>query len=316
MTDFSVGIVGLDWLGEALARRLEAQGIGNTVTDINPRLLQAHLAEGGGAPAGSPYDLAQICDLILLVETSDETLRESVLGSVGLIHALRPGSILVDLSDTSSQTGAALASALYSKGATWIEATPVGGVPEVRAGKLTLLTAGPGDSLAKITPVLHAFAEKILRLGDIGAGPLAKALASAYGHLSIATQTEMLIIAKMAGIDPAGLLDALPLLAPGMAGAASALRTQVLTGRFGSDVSAKRLGDDIGRVLDAARANAAPALFLPLLQAAAVAAGHAPQASGGALDVARWMAENAAVNLAGAAPAARTMPKVETAPSA
>src|SRR5487761_1348710 len=224
MTDFSVGIVGLDWLGEALARRLEAQGIGNTVTDINPRLLQAHLAEGGGAPAGSPYDLAQICDLILLVETSDETLRESVLGSVGLIHALRPGSILVDLSDTSSQTGAALASALYSKGATWIEATPVGGVPEVRAGKLTLLTAGPGDSLAKITPVLHAFAEKILRLGDIGAGPLAKALASAYGHLSIATQTEMLIIAKMAGIDPAGLLDALPLLAPGMAGAASALR--------------------------------------------------------------------------------------------
>ena len=33
MADFSVGIVGLDALGSALTRRLDDQGIGNTVTD-------------------------------------------------------------------------------------------------------------------------------------------------------------------------------------------------------------------------------------------------------------------------------------------
>ena len=75
MTDFSVGIVGLDLLGSALTRRLDQQGVGHTATDLNARLLQAHLAGGGSAPAGSPYDLAQLCDLILITETSDETLR-------------------------------------------------------------------------------------------------------------------------------------------------------------------------------------------------------------------------------------------------
>jgi 3-hydroxyisobutyrate dehydrogenase-like beta-hydroxyacid dehydrogenase len=315
MTDFSVGIVGLDSLGEELGRRLEAQGIGNTVTDLNPRLLQAHLAGGGSAPAGSPYDLAQVCDLILLAETNDEALRESVLGSVGLIHALRPGTILIDMSEASPQVSAAMAGALYSKGTIWIEATPVGGVTEVRSGRMTLLTAGPAEELARIEPVLHAFAEKIIRLGELGAGPLAKALASAFGHLLIAAQTEMLIIGKRAGIDPARLLDAMPLLAPGLAGAVSVLRMQVLSGRYESDVSAKRLQEHIGRSLDAARAAAAPAFFLPLLQAASVAAGQARQATGNALDVARWIADNAGVDFDGAADGNGETQELETAPS-
>jgi len=302
MADFSVGIVGLDSLGAALTRRLDEQGIGHTATDLNARLLQAHLAGGGSAPAGSPYDLAKVCDLILLTETSDETLREAVLGPAGLVHALRPGTIIVDMSDASPQVGPALARALYAKGAIWIEATPVGSPQQARDGKLTLLTAGSADTLERIATVLRAFAAKILRLGELGTGPLAKALASAFGALSIAIHTEMLIVAKMAGLDPAGILDALPLLAPGMGTAPAALGAQVLSGRYESDVSSKRMQDDIGRVLDAARTAAAPTLFLPLLQAALVAAGHSPRATGGSLDVARWMADNARIEFGGMAP--------------
>jgi 3-hydroxyisobutyrate dehydrogenase len=304
MADFSVGIVGLDAFGSALTRRLDERGIGNTPTDINARLLQAHLAGGGSAPAGSPYDLAQVCDLILLAETSDETAREAVLGPIGLVHTLRPGTIIVDLSDVSPQSGPVLARALYAKGAIWIEATPVGTVADARSGKLTLLTAGAADALDRIAPVLSAFAAKILRLGELGTGPLAKALASSFGALSVAIHTEMLIVAKRAGLDPAGVLDALPLLSPGSGTAPTTLSSQVLNGRYETDVSSKRLQDDMARVFDAARKTAAPTLFLPLLQAALSAAGHSSRATGGSLDVARWMADNAAVEFGQKAPAA------------
>jgi len=47
-----------------------------------------------------------------------------VLGPVGCSCA-PPGTIIVDLSDTSPQSGPALARALYAKGVAWIEATPV-----------------------------------------------------------------------------------------------------------------------------------------------------------------------------------------------
>ena len=213
MAEFSVGIVGLDAMGSALTRRLDEQGIGHTATDLNSRMLQAHLAEGGSAPAGSPFDLAQICDLVLIAETSDDTLRESVMGSIGLIHALRPGTIIVDLSDASPHVGPALARSLYSKGVNWIEATPVGTPQDARDGKLTLLTAGSADALERVTPVLRAFASRTLHLGEIGSGPLAKSLAAAFTAASIALCTEMIVLAKKLGLDPAGVLDAMPLLA-------------------------------------------------------------------------------------------------------
>jgi len=304
MADFSVGIVGLDVLGSALIRRLDEQGIGNTATDLNARLLQAHLAGGGSAPAGSPYDLAQVCNLIFLTETSDQTAREAVLGSVGLVHALRPGTIIVDMSDVSPQTGPAIARSLYSKGAIWIEATPIGSAADLRAGTLTLLTAGAAEALEQIGPVLQAIAAKTLRLGELGTGPLAKALVSCFGALSVAVFTEMLVIAKRTGLDPAGLLEALPLLAPGMGTPPAALSAQVVTGQYQSELSAKRLHEDLARVLDAARAAASPAVFLPLLQAAALAAGHSPNATGDALDVARWISDNGGVAFGakGAAP--------------
>jgi 3-hydroxyisobutyrate dehydrogenase-like beta-hydroxyacid dehydrogenase len=295
MVDFSVGVVGLDSMGAALTRRLDEVGIGHTATDLNTRMLQAHLADGGSAPAGSPYDLAQMCDLVLIAETTDDNLREAVLGSVGLVHALRPGTILVDMSDASPQTGPALARALYSKGAIWIEATPIGTPDDAREGKLNLLMSGPAEAIDRVAPVLQAFAAKTLRLGELGSGPLVKALLSTLGALSAAVYTEMMIVARKSGVDPAGLLAALPLLAPAIGGAPAVVADQVLSGRYQSGLSSQRLQEDINQVLDAARIAFAPVPFAGLLQAVSTGAGHAPWASGDHLDVARWMAENAGV---------------------
>ena len=295
MADFSVGVVGLDSMGAALARRLDEAGIGSTSTDLNARMLQAHLAEGGSSPAGSPYDLAQMCDLILIAETTDEGLREAVLGSVGLTHALRPGTILVDLSDVSPQTGPALARALYSKGVIWIEATPVGSTDDARQGKLTLLTSGPAETIERIAPVLRTVASNTLRLGELGSGPLVKALVATLGAASTALYTEMMIVARKAGLDPAGILAAIPLLAPTIGAAPAAVGAEVLTGRFESGVPNKRMQESIMRVLDAARAASAPAPFVSGLQAAYASAEHSPRATGDHLDVARWMADNAGV---------------------
>jgi len=74
-----------------------------------------------------------------------------------------------------------------------------------------------------------------------------------------------------------------------------ALAAQVVTGQYQSELSAKRLQQDLAQVLETARGAASPALFLPLLQAAALAASHSPRATGGALDVSRWISDNGGV---------------------
>ena len=84
-------------------------------------------------------------------------------------------------------------------------------------------------------PVLRTFASRTLRLGDIGSGPLAKSLVAALGAASIALYTEMLVVAKKVGLDPAGILEAMPLLAPGAGTPPPAVAAEVLTGRYESE---------------------------------------------------------------------------------
>jgi 3-hydroxyisobutyrate dehydrogenase-like beta-hydroxyacid dehydrogenase len=134
-----------------------------------------------------------------------------------------------------------------------------------------------------------------LRLGELGSGPLAKALVAALGALSTAVYAEMLIVARKAGLDPAGILAAMPLIAPGI-GTAPAALAEVLSGRYQSGCPSKRMQDDVARVLEAARAASAPAPLTHLVQAALTSASHSPHATGDYLDLARWMADNAGVS--------------------
>jgi hypothetical protein len=87
----------------------------------------------------------------------------------------------------------------------------------------------------------------------------------------------------------------MPLLAPGSGAPPAAVASEVLSGRYGSDIPLRRVQEDVGRVLDAARAVAAPAAFSGLLQAALTSAAHSRSATGDHMDVARWMADNAGV---------------------
>jgi hypothetical protein len=59
--------------------------------------------------------------------------------------------------------------------------------------------------------------------------------------------------------------------------------------------------EDFARVLDAARAAAAPVPLASLVQAACISATHSPAATGDHLDLARWMADNAGVTFGAAA---------------
>lgn len=302
--EFSIGIVGMDLLGAAVSRRMELQGLGHIVSDMSPQMLQAHVAESGIAPASTPTDVAQMCDLVFIAEINDANLRDVVLGSTGLIHGVSAGTILVDMSEADPRTGAELAGRLASRGVHWIEAAVVGEPEDVRAGTATLLTAGNAEAYARIAPVLEMIAARTLRLGDLGSGKLAKSLGAAANAMATAVYTEIMLIAKRAGLDAAGLLAALPLLAPGAGSPPEAIASEVLTGRYDTGVPVDAVQRDLQTVFQAAMRAGAPAPMLALVQGAFAAARYMPDANGDASDMARWLAQNAGVEFVPIADAA------------
>ncbi len=295
MADFSIGIVGLDELGGALSERLEDQEFGHIVTDINSQNLQIHVAESGVAPAATPSDVGQMCDLIFLAEIADSTMRESVMGATGLVHGVSSGTIIVDMCEADPQTGVELTGKLASKGVISLEAALAGSPEDVREGTATLLTSGRADMLTEIDPVLKAISARSLRLGDLGSGKLAKALGTSANAMATAVYTEAMLIAKRAGLDAAGVLAALPYLAPGAGTPPEAIAEQVLTGHFDTGVPINLVQKDIATTLDAAIRSGAPALFLSQVQAAFASARYLFDANGDAADMPRWLAQNAGV---------------------
>lgn len=295
MADFSIGIVGLDQLGGALSERFEEEGFGHIVTDINSQNLQIHVAESGIAPAATPTDVGSMCDLVFVTEIADSTFRESVMGSTGLVHGVSSGTIIVDMSDADPRTGIELAGKLASKGVIWLEAAVVGTPDDILEGTATLLTAGREDILERIAPVLNAFSARSLRLGELGSGKLAKALGSSANAMATAVYTEIMLIAKRAGLDAAGVLAALPYLAPGAGTPPAAIASEVLTGQYDTGVPINVVQRDIAITMQAAARAGSPAAMLSQVQAAYAAARYIPDANGDAADMARWLAQNAGV---------------------
>ncbi|MCC2097022.1 MAG: NAD(P)-dependent oxidoreductase [Hyphomicrobiales bacterium] len=295
MSDFSIGVIGLDLLGGAISERLEDQEFGHVVTDINAQNLQIHVAESGVAPAATPTDVGHMCDLIFVAETSDTTFRESIIGPTGLIHGVSPGAIVVDMSETDPRTGIDMAGRLGSKGVVWLEAAIVGNADDIREGRATLLTSGREDALETIAPVLSALSARSLRLGHLGSGKLAKALGTSANAMAVAIYTEVMLIAKRAGLDAAGVLAALPYLAPGAGAPPDAIASEVLTGRYDSGTPVDQVQQDLQVVAEAALRAGAPSPMLSLVQSAFAAARFIPDANGDASDMPRWLAHNAGV---------------------
>jgi 3-hydroxyisobutyrate dehydrogenase len=87
---------------------------------------------------------------------------------------------------------------------------PVTGLPDAAAaGELTLLVGAPPETLEGARPILEAFATRILRFGDVGAGTAYKLLVNLLGAVQIASLAEMMAIAEKVGLDLAQVADAL-----------------------------------------------------------------------------------------------------------
>jgi 3-hydroxyisobutyrate dehydrogenase-like beta-hydroxyacid dehydrogenase len=69
------------------------------------------------------------------------------------------------------------------------------------------MASGSPDAIAAVTPVLSAFAKKVARVGDAGAGQSMKLAVNLVVHDLNAALSEALTLASRAGIDPAAAYD-------------------------------------------------------------------------------------------------------------
>lgn len=169
-----VAFLGLGVMGFPMAGHLAKAGHDVTVYNRSAEKARAWVAEFGGTSAATPAEAAKHADIVFCCVGNDEDLRSVVLGTQGAFAGMAKGSLFVDHTTASAEVARELAAQAKTMGLGFIDAPVSGGQAGAVNGLLTVMVGGSQADFDRARPVAMAFSRAFTRIGESGAGQLAK----------------------------------------------------------------------------------------------------------------------------------------------
>lgn len=200
-----VGFIGLGVMGLPMAQHV-AKKYPTVVYDVSSERVKGFPEESRG---GSVADVGARSDLVLLSLPSSAIVEEVVLGSGGLITVLKAGSAIIDNSTTDPGISRKMAGALAEKGIDFLDAPVSGGEGGAKNASLSIMAGGSQKVFDRYLPVLETMGTTIVRVGEVGAGGVAKLVNNMIVGSTFVVAAEGFALAKKAGLDPKVLYEAI-----------------------------------------------------------------------------------------------------------
>ena len=208
-----VAFLGLGVMGYPMAGHLQAKGHSVTVYNRTAAKAAAWAAQHGGTHADTPAGAAKGADFVMCCVGNDDDLRSVCLGDAGAFAGMAPGTVFVDHTTVSAAVTRELAAAAAESGI--VDAPVSGGQAGAENGVLSVMCGGGADDYARAEPVIAAYARTCRRLGDTGAGQLAKMVNQICIAGLVQGLSEGLHFAEKAGLD---IVDLVEVISGGAAG--------------------------------------------------------------------------------------------------
>lgn len=203
-----LGFVGLGNIGGRVVPHLLKAGHDVAVFDVNKEAV-AVLAEQGARPAKSPAEAAKGASIIFLSLPTPQIVRTVVADEDGVLEGASQGAIIVDHSTIDPETARDLAAAASAGGFSYLDAPVSGGVQGADAGTLSVMIGGETDTVARVRPVIEAFAGNIFHVGPSGSGQVIKLANNVISAATILALGEGLSATVKAGVDLDTAVDVL-----------------------------------------------------------------------------------------------------------
>jgi 2-hydroxy-3-oxopropionate reductase len=204
----NVAFVGLGIMGKPMALNLHKAGYTVFVHGRRPESM-APLSAAGCTACQSPAEAASKADIILVMVSDTPDVEQVVFGDNGVIHGVKPGAVVVDMSTISPTATRRFAEDLRARGIEMLDAPVSGGDVGAINATLSIMVGGKPEVFARVKPVFEAMGKNIVLVGDNGAGQVAKACNQIVVAVTIEGVAEALTFARKNGVDPARVRDAL-----------------------------------------------------------------------------------------------------------
>ena len=196
-----VAFLGLGVMGFPMAGHLAKAGHQVTVYNRSAAKAQAWVAEFGGKSANTPKAAAQDADIVFCCVGNDQDLASVVLGETGAFAGMKKGALFVDHTTASAKIARELAAQAQKHGLTFLDAPVSGGQAGAVNGLLTVMVGGDQVRFDQAKPVAMAFSRAFTRIGESGAGQLAKMVNQICIAGLVQGLSEGIAFGQKAGID-------------------------------------------------------------------------------------------------------------------
>jgi 3-hydroxyisobutyrate dehydrogenase len=203
-----IGFIGLGNMGVPMAGRLMDGGYSLVVNDIRHDAARPLLARGA-TWAASPAEVAAAAQTIITILPTSREVREVLLGTKGLLDALRPGSLVLEMTSADPSVTRELEREVATRGSALIDAPVSGGVRGAVEGTLAIMVGGDPALLERARPVLARMGKNIFHAGPVGAGHAIKLVNNMCSGGILALTIEAVAVAVRAGVDPTRAVEIL-----------------------------------------------------------------------------------------------------------
>jgi len=203
-----VGFIGLGLMGRPMALNLIKAGHRVHVWSRRRASMEPLLAAGAG-DCESAADVARRAAVTISMVADAPDVEQVKLVPAGVAEAAGAGHIHIDMSTIAPAAAQSIAARLAARGVTALDAPVSGGEVGAIAGSLTIMAGGDADAFARVLPLLEAMGRSITRIGDAGAGQVAKACNQILTGVGVAAVAEALNFATRSGVDAGRVREAL-----------------------------------------------------------------------------------------------------------
>ncbi|MGN6365155.1 NAD(P)-dependent oxidoreductase [Asticcacaulis taihuensis] len=192
-------------------------------------------------------------EALIMCVGRDEDVRQTVLNA---ISHMKPGSLIIDHTTTSAKLSRELVAVCAEKHITFYDAPVSGGQAGAVNGQLSIMVGGDEARYNEVVELTKPYTKSITRLGEAGAGQMAKMANQIAIAGAVQGVAEALHFTKCAGLDPDLVFSAISAGAAGSWQMSNRWPTMAKDEYdFGFAVDWMR--KDLGIALDEARANGA-----------------------------------------------------------
>ena len=210
-----IAFLGLGVMGYPMAGHLAAKGHRVTVYNRSAAKAASWVALHGGGAAATPREAAADAEFVMACVGNDDDLRSICTGPDGAFAGMTKGAVFVDHTTVSAKVTREMAAAAAALGVGFVDAPVSGGQAGAENGVLSVMCGGDAAQYDAAEPVIAAYARTCKRLGESGAGQIAKMMNQICIAGLVQGLSEALAFGEKAGMDGKAVIE---VIAGGAAG--------------------------------------------------------------------------------------------------